>query len=237
MKEVSTSNTTTARTVLAALVLFIVLFLILAAITGSLLKYYLAMSEEMSRLKNHEIAILKNDLSDLKNTTGDQQRMAIENFKTFKKDLDNVKQHFLQEIKVVNKTLEDICTRCPVGWYISGSSCYYISGEELSWDGARDRCFQMSSILVMIKDQTELDTLNKLFTTSRSYWIGLRRDTEDINIWKWLDGTQVPFTNWIKNEPNNHGKNEHCGETMSGPWNDRNCNDKLSYICKRIRTC
>ncbi|XP_069823324.1 CD209 antigen-like protein E [Dendropsophus ebraccatus] len=91
----------------------------------------------------------------------------------------------------------------------------------------------MNSTLVMIKDKTELDTLKNLYKNNRRYWIGLRRDPEDVETWKWLDGTQVNFTNWDKKEPNNVGNLEFCGETRSGPWNDLRCNEQLLFICKK----
>ncbi|XP_069825291.1 CD209 antigen-like protein C [Dendropsophus ebraccatus] len=231
-KKGSTSKNIKARIILAAPILLIILFLILAAVTSLLLKYYLAMSEEMSHLKNQEIVLLKNGLSDLKNTTNDQKRMALKNVNTFKKDLDDVKQQFLQSIKAINKTLESICPRCPDSWYTSGCSCYYFSEEELSWDEARDKCTNMNSNLVMIKNKTESDNLNKLFKIKKGYWIGLRRKPEEVQSWKWLDGTRASFTNWGNNQPDNYKNQEHCGETMSGPWNDRSCRDKLLYICK-----
>ncbi|KAG8574388.1 hypothetical protein GDO81_009160 [Engystomops pustulosus] len=130
-----------------------------------------------------------------------------------------------------------ICTPCPVGWKMVGSSCYFVSNEDVSWDLARDECYKMNSILVMVKDKTESDNLKTLFTKNKRYWIGLRRDPSEIHIWKWLDGTQMTFSNWAVNEPNNDSGREHCGETISGPWNDRNCGDKLFYICRKIKTC
>lgn len=143
----------------------------------------------------------------------------------------------MAEIKQINKTLERICALCPVGWNIIDSSCYFVSGEETTWDLARDECYKMNSVLVMVKDKTESDSLKKLFSAGRRYWIGLRRDPEELHIWRWLDGTQITFINWGVNEPNYYSSREHCGETMSGPWNDRRCSDNLFYICKKIRMC
>ncbi|XP_069825560.1 CD209 antigen-like protein C [Dendropsophus ebraccatus] len=125
------------------------------------------------------------------------------------------------------------CTPCPAGWNMTGCSCYYVSEYKLSWDEARDDCYKMKSVLVMIKDKTEADILSNLYKMERSYWIGLRRDTEKNQTWNWLDGTQISFTNWDGDQPDNHENNEHCGETRSGPWNDVHCTAKIYYICKK----
>ncbi|XP_066445538.1 C-type lectin domain family 4 member G-like [Eleutherodactylus coqui] len=181
---------------------------------------------------------------DLEQTATDLQRNSMEeqgDLKTKVADLSNkivkLEDHLTANMENINKTLENICTRCPVGWNIIGSSCYYVSEEQVTWDKARQECYKMNSFLVMVKDKTESETIKKLFTASRRYWIGLRRDPGEIHIWKWLDGTELTFTNWGVNEPNYYATREHCGETISGPWNDRSCLDPLFYICKRIRTC
>ncbi|XP_069825317.1 C-type lectin lectoxin-Phi1-like isoform X2 [Dendropsophus ebraccatus] len=121
--------------------------------------------------------------------------------------------------------LESNCMPCPAGWKMSRCSCYYVSEEEITWEEARDECYKNNSVLVMIKDKAEWNR--------RRYWIGLLRDPEATNVWKWLDGTQATFTNWGVNQPDNYLNRENCGETKSGPWNDRHCPEKLFYICKK----
>ncbi|XP_069825353.1 natural killer cells antigen CD94-like isoform X2 [Dendropsophus ebraccatus] len=91
------------------------------------------------------------------------------------------------------KNQENNCTPCPDGWKRVGSSCYYVSEEEITWEEARDECYKNNSVLVIIKDKTELDTLNKLIKNDTRYWIGLTRYPEASIIWKWLDGTQLTF--------------------------------------------
>ncbi|XP_056426756.1 CD209 antigen-like protein A isoform X2 [Hyla sarda] len=129
---------------------------------------------------------------------------------------------------------EIICTPCPDDWSMSGCSCYFVSEELTSWNEARDKCYAMKSVLVMIKDKAESDTLDKLYQMNKRYWIGLTRDPENATIWKWLDGTQITFNNWGGNNPDNYLNRENCGETRPGSWNDRTCTDKTNfYICKR----
>ncbi|XP_069825774.1 CD209 antigen-like protein C isoform X2 [Dendropsophus ebraccatus] len=131
------------------------------------------------------------------------------------------------------KNGEITCTPCPDGWNTTGCSCYYVSEYKTTWDEARDKCFNMNSTLVIVKNKTELDTLSKLYKMDGRYWIGLRRDPENIQTWKWLDGTRVSFNNWKENQPSNYLNREHCAETQSGPWNDEYCLNELYYICKK----
>ncbi|XP_066446129.1 C-type lectin domain family 4 member G-like [Eleutherodactylus coqui] len=248
-KKMSTSKIKKSRIILASLILLIIMFLILIALTSLLLKYYLEtvkgvselkhndleMSKEVSALKNNETVLLKDGLRDLKNRTGNQHQKALEDVKTFRKDLDDIKQHFLQNIKAVNKTIETICRICPAGWAPIGLFCYYFSTDLLTWDNARDDCIRKGSGLVMLKTREEMDAL-KSFLEKDRYWIGLWRDKKNAN-WKWLDGSVMSFSNWKPGEPNNWGNSEDCAESKLGFWNDDTCTTTLKYACKKGCCC
>ncbi|XP_069806717.1 C-type lectin domain family 2 member D3-like [Dendropsophus ebraccatus] len=170
----STSNIIKVRVILATLILLIILVIILIVITSFMVKYYLAMSEEMSHLKNHNLSVIE-EMLHLKNHN-DQQQKALESVKTFKMDFGNI----------LPSCSDD-------GWYTNGCSYYYVSEETKTWDEARDKCSQMKSVLVMIKDKAEADTLKKLYNMNSRYWIGMRRDSKEDQTLKWLDGTQVSY--------------------------------------------
>ncbi|KAM4039043.1 C-type lectin lectoxin-Phi2-like [Anomaloglossus baeobatrachus] len=148
-------------------------------------------------------------------------------------ELDNLKT----KVTDLSESIGKMCTMCPVGWRTIGPSCYYISEETRTWDEARDECYKVNSFLAMIKDRNESDSLNTVFESSIGYWIGLRRDARDLHIWKWIDGTEVTFTNWGVNEPNYLGRDERCGEVTSRAWNDVNCGYKQRYLCEKNRLC
>ncbi|XP_075063035.1 uncharacterized protein LOC142151368 isoform X2 [Mixophyes fleayi] len=210
-------------------VLVIISFSILAALNGFMFLEYSTISGELTGLKHNVSDFQKND------------KKEQDNLKAEVKDLNKVMvksdDSIQVEIKHINKTLETICTSCPDGWNMIGTACYYLSGDTLTWDVARDECYKFSSVLVILKDNKEMDSLKHFFKVNRRYWIGLRRDPKEIHKWKWLDGSDLSYTNWGVNEPNYYTRYEHCGETMSGPWNDRSCEDSLFYICKRMRNC
>ncbi|XP_066449336.1 CD209 antigen-like protein C isoform X2 [Eleutherodactylus coqui] len=218
--KLSTSEITKFRRILAALILLIIMFLVLIAFTSLLLRYYLAIGEEMSQLKNH---------------VDDQQRIVLKDVKTVKLNLENVKHYFLQNITAINKTIETICRICPAGWNPIGIFCYYYSMDFLSWNDARDDCIRKGSGLVMLKNKEETDALQSILEKDR-YWIGLRRDKENVE-WKWLDGSNLSFSNWNNGEPNSLDE-ENCVEsTYTGYWNDLTCTSSLKYVCKKGCCC
>ncbi|XP_077116918.1 CD209 antigen-like protein C [Ranitomeya variabilis] len=148
-------------------------------------------------------------------------------------EMDNVKT----KVTDLNDSMGKMCTMCPIGWRTIGSSCYYLSAEMRTWDEAQGECYKANSFLAMIKDRNESDSLNTFFGSSSSYWIGLRRDPRDAHIWKWIDGSEVTFTNWGVNEPNHLGWSEHCGEVTSRAWNDVTCNYPQRYLCEKTNFC
>ncbi|XP_068583425.1 C-type lectin domain family 6 member A-like isoform X2 [Cebidichthys violaceus] len=77
--------------------------------------------------------------------------------------------------------------RCPQGWLMFGSSCYYISSQRRSWDGSRQDCVQRDADLVIINSKQEQAFLTG-FTMSA--WVGMT-DREEEGTWIWVDGTPV----------------------------------------------
>ena len=44
----------------------------------------------------------------------------------------------------------------------------------------------------------------------------------------------MSYKQWLPNEPNNAGRNEHCMQLRkeNTGWNDVRCNNKFNFICK-----
>ena len=70
-----------------------------------------------------------------------------------------------------------------------------------------------------------------------SPWLGGRRDPENRDNWLWSDGTAWDYTNWAAGTPNDAGGVEDCARMYEdndlGQWNDRVCNDKRTFVCKK----
>uniref|UniRef100_A0A8C5QEQ6 C-type lectin domain-containing protein n=1 Tax=Leptobrachium leishanense TaxID=445787 RepID=A0A8C5QEQ6_9ANUR len=197
----------------------------LSVLLGVLFMHYTTISAELTGIKLNGSIII------------DQIVQLRENVANFQKAEDKERNDLKIELTANTDTLEKLCKTCPRGWRASGNNCYYFSSTLMTWDEARSECNKFNSDLVTMSNRSEMNEFNKLFQGSTKYWIGLRRDKVNIHIWKWVDETEAKDTNWAVNEPNYYGKSEHCGETLSGPWNDRDCNNKLNFICKKVWVC
>jgi len=125
-----------------------------------------------------------------------------------------------------------------------------------NWNEARAKCQSYSKLnngwtydLISIQSQEEYDLVvngpngnnwdsdvygkwKKSFAT----WIGLN-DMDTEGQFKWTDGQELgEFTKWASGEPNDHGNGEDCVvlENKLKGWNDRNCNDPLTFVCEGV---
>ncbi|KAJ8396886.1 hypothetical protein AAFF_G00012090 [Aldrovandia affinis] len=97
--------------------------------------------------------------------------------------------------------LENSCERCPVGWELLNSSCYFFSrvdsDQQQSWPQSRERCQRSGADLVVIDTEEKQEfisrAIKRIGPSSRywhtaGYWIGLR-DVHTEGEWKWVNGT------------------------------------------------
>ncbi|XP_075711502.1 C-type lectin-like [Rhinoderma darwinii] len=201
---------------LAIVVTLGIIFILLGILTGILFGHYSTLNNELSVLKyNVSDPVLKNDITGLwksvSNIMGDLSKL---------------------------KDKGSSCTTCSPGWKLMNSHCYYFSTSTETWEKSSEICSEHNAILITIKDSLEMSTLFSTIRTSR-YWIGLKRNPEDINVWVWTDGSPLTYSAWNEGEPNNDRDSEHCAELMGGvqSWNDRPCHNKLNYICKGVWSC
>ncbi|XP_063302400.1 C-type lectin domain family 4 member G-like [Pelobates fuscus] len=243
---VGENNSTPGRVTVILMVLLLIMFLFLIALTSLVFMFYYNASGEIKksvseRMQQHfnvseEISVLKKSLFErMQQDFNVSEEISVLKKSLFERMQQEIAQNnILSEVQSIKETLDKLCKTCPSGWRATGSSCYYLSSSTLSWDKARDECYKFNSALITFSSKNDMDTYNKLFTDSTKYWMGLRRDATNINMWKWLDGTELTFTNWDKGEPNNSEKKEHCGEILSGSWNDRNCDASVNFICRKV---
>ncbi|KAL0970780.1 hypothetical protein UPYG_G00247310 [Umbra pygmaea] len=126
---------------------------------------------------------------------------------------------------------------CPLGWGLSGSSCYFFSVDGLPWNQARDYCSQSNAQLAILKTQQEWD-----YVTSKTrplfYWLGL--SDERTGDWEWVDGTPyiMDRSQWKPGQPDNWrghglGGTEDCAMIHSnGQLNDDHCTRSYRYVCQ-----
>ncbi|KAE8619561.1 hypothetical protein XENTR_v10009852 [Xenopus tropicalis] len=73
-------------------------------------------------------------------------------------------------------------------------------------------------------------------TDDTYFWIGLERDKDDNNAWRWVDGTLYNFSQrfWYEDEPNNEDGIENCVHMWKEKkWNDVFCTDLYKAICEK----
>ncbi|XP_040197917.1 CD209 antigen-like protein C [Rana temporaria] len=130
------------------------------------------------------------------------------------------------------------CDPCPKGWTLVGSKCYYFQKTLETWERSREECTKSYSILLILDNKAELDSLLP-FLEGDKYWVGLRRDSKGSSRWRWVDGTPLMFSVWNKGEPNNAGGDEDCTEILKDArsLNDARCDNKKLSVCKAPTKC
>jgi len=65
-------------------------------------------------------------------------------------------------------------------------------------------------------------------------WMGLN-DLEKEGAFVWFDGTNSTYRNWLKGQPNNYARLQHCVEKLKKfewRWNDVRCGYPNPFFCK-----
>ncbi|KAM9312015.1 perlucin-like protein [Gastrophryne carolinensis] len=204
----------------AIVVVLIIIFVILAILTGVLFGHYSVMVEELTVLKYNA-----------------SNPASQEDVKGLWKSVNNIMGD-LSKIKKQVETSAGTCDSCPPGWQRIRSNCYLFRTSLLSWEKSREQCAIQNAVPLILKDMNEMNALLPFIKRER-YWLGLKRDTENIDLWLWADGTPLTFSAWNDGEPNNDQDNEDCAEILGGvqAWNDRPCENSVAYICKGVWEC
>lgn len=125
---------------------------------------------------------------------------------------------------------------CPSTWRRFKEKCYYFSTDLVEFAEGNNLCKIMSSNMIIINNQEEQQWVSKQMNGMNYYWIGLS-DTEEHNVWRWVDGTIAQYTNWKQGQPDNwkeERSTEDCaGLANSALWNDFFCTDTNRVICEK----
>uniref|UniRef100_A0A670JJ40 C-type lectin domain-containing protein n=1 Tax=Podarcis muralis TaxID=64176 RepID=A0A670JJ40_PODMU len=124
-----------------------------------------------------------------------------------------------------------------------GSSCYYFSKDERTWNKSRAECMKKGFDLVIINSEAEQGFLTNHTQNSQveNFCIGLTNQ-KGTDQWHWVDETPLDpmLMFWRSKEPSN--VDENCvvmhigkgkGKKMKNNWNDVQCLvDKHHYVCE-----
>lgn len=132
-------------------------------------------------------------------------------------------------------------TACPAEFRGFGDSCYYFSSgsQRLNFDEAFQFCANLTSSMLIIKDNQEQQFIRNAIAGKGYFWLGLT-DREEENVWKWVDGTKPVFKKWKPGQPDNWTHGHEDGEDCAGliheaNWNDFYCTDRIGFICERAK--
>jgi len=123
-------------------------------------------------------------------------------------------------------------------WLRYGNACFKLVNEKGSWIDAQDACHDINSNLTSIHSAGENDFVRQIANTFglHSVWIGLNNLNSADGNYKWVDGSDLSYTNWEDGEPS--GGIENCtAQWNSGlSWSDFNCDSHfVPYVCgKRL---
>uniref|UniRef100_A0A8K9V9B1 C-type lectin domain-containing protein n=1 Tax=Oncorhynchus mykiss TaxID=8022 RepID=A0A8K9V9B1_ONCMY len=131
--------------------------------------------------------------------------------------------------------------KCPKGWRMLGSSCYFLSTERKTWEESKMDCLARGADLVIINSRQEQKLLYQLDgDADLLVWIGLT-DSVNEGSWKWVDGTPLTTSYWKSGKPDHGGtNNKDCVEVnhrdnVLANWNDAPCNHTLHWICEKLQ--
>jgi hypothetical protein len=110
---------------------------------------------------------------------------------------------------------------------------------DLPRDEARKVCLehQPATDLAWFDSLDQLIEVRTAITSmagEREVWIGID-DMAREGVYTWVSGTEVEFTNWAPNQPNNGagGRDQDCCRMLGdGTWNDTDCGLAFGAICR-----
>ncbi|XP_053191389.1 CD209 antigen-like protein E isoform X2 [Scomber japonicus] len=154
------------------------------------------------------------------------------------------------ELQASSSDISDSCGRCPSGWFLLNTTCYFFSNSETiplkTWPDSRADCIMRGADLVVIdsfEEQVNIyDFLPKLSRGQpwwrQGVWIGFT-DIQTEGTWMWVNNVTQPDQGyWIHGEPNNDGTlGEDCAVTVkqdnpTKTWNDANCEELKKWLCE-----
>jgi len=151
---------------------------------------------------------------------------------------------FDSELNVCNYPQEATCgAKCEGPWVRPGSSvaCYLTSqGNGMKFDDAAEYCASKNGILAEPRSEFESASIESILDPNMNYWIGLS-DREEEGSFRWLSDMSAPtYSNWQKNEPNNRGGKQNCGQLWQKHghrWDDERCSRTTSGGKKILAIC
>ncbi|XP_061170740.1 C-type lectin domain family 4 member D-like [Saccostrea echinata] len=134
----------------------------------------------------------------------------------------------------------------PHFWSSNGNSIYMLFLTERTWFDSQVWCSNTGGTLAEIETVDENNFIRNSIISLREaniirdgVWVG-GTDENTEGIWKWASrNTNITFTFWAPNEPNNFRNNENClelSEEKGWAWNDNNCDETKTFLCEILQS-
>jgi hypothetical protein len=110
-------------------------------------------------------------------------------------------------------------------WYLA-----YPGSEP--WAVANEKCKNLGGSLAIVDNEKTQDFLT-VIGNGRIFWLGATSNSG--GEWKWVDGTKMTYTNWLKGQPSNAKNHEHwLAMGKNGKWFDIGQKSPLvqGFICE-----
>ena len=110
---------------------------------------------------------------------------------------------------------------------------YEFVNSSVNYSTAKKEAKNKGGYLICISSKEEnnivVHYLEKLNQGDTRMWIGLERNQNDISKFKWIDGSELTYTNWEKGEPSTLSETR-VEVYFEGTWNDCYGNLDRPYI-------
>lgn len=109
----------------------------------------------------------------------------------------------------------------------------------MRWTDAKQACENLNSSLTSIHSAEEGEFIagHVVSANTTLFAIGFN-DMENEGTWEWVDGSNVTFTNWVENQPDDYNQNQDCSafrlfSPFTNLWDDIYCDEVIRYVCRK----
>ena len=108
---------------------------------------------------------------------------------------------------------------------------YYLSSQAQTWKSARAVCRYHGMNLIRIDSHREYDWFARAFGKFTP-WIGAN-DLDHEGRFVSSDGCRQQYLKWAPRQPDNYRNEEDCVHLTEGGLNDKHCERRYRFLCKR----
>ncbi|KAJ7324378.1 hypothetical protein JRQ81_017398 [Phrynocephalus forsythii] len=120
----------------------------------------------------------------------------------------------------------------PSGKSVDGK-IFKTDGSQGSYEASKATCFQAGGQLASPRSSAENAAVQQIVSRhNKAAYLGMN-DIQTEGTFMYINGSEVRYTNWANEEPNNAGGKEDCIEIyLDGKWNDRSCTERRLIVCE-----